>query len=163
MGFLENLATTPYSEWVQASWGWAWALTIHAFGNATVVGLSWIIALRLWGFFRTIPVTSLKTLFPIIWIGVAFQVYSGVTLWISKPHKYVLDWVFDTKFACVILGAALTVIFQRLYNREAAGWQSNGAVSKDAKTWGTAMAIAWGMVTVMGRLTAYLGQLYGGG
>jgi hypothetical protein len=162
VAFLEYLATTPYSDWVQASWGWAWALTIHAFGNATVVGLAWIIALRIWGFFRSVPITSLKTLFPVIWIGVAAQVYSGVTLWISKPHKYVTDWVFDTKFACVVLGAVLTVIFQRLYIREAANWQANG-VSKDGKKWVTAMAIAWGMVTVMGRLTAYLGQLYGGG
>ena len=162
MAFLEYLSTTPYSEWVQASWGWAWALTIHAFGNATVIGLSWIIALRLWGFFRTIPITSLKTLFTPIWIGVVFQVYSGVTLWISKPHKYVLDWVFDVKFACVVIGCVLTVMFQKLYTREAAAWQADG-VTKDAKKWVTAMAIAWGMVTVMGRLTAYLGQLYGGG
>jgi hypothetical protein len=148
---------------VQASWGWAWALTIHAFGNATVVGLAWIIALRLWGFFRSIPYTTVGRLFLFIWIGVAAQVYSGVTLWISKPHKYVADWVFDTKFGFVVLGVILTIIFQRLYNREAAQWQADGAVSKAGKTWVTAMALGWGMVTVMGRLTAYLGQLYGGG
>ena len=162
MAFLEWLMATPYSEWVQVSWVWAWALTLHAYGNATVVGLMWIIALRLWGFFRSIPITTLKTLFPVLWIGVAAQVYSGVTLWISKPHKYVTDWVFDTKFTCVVIGVVLTVIFQRLYTREAADWQANG-VTKNGKTWVTAMAIAWGMVTVMGRLTAYLGQLYGGG
>lgn len=163
MAFLQWLQTTPYSEWVQVSWGWAWALTIHAFGNATVVGLAWIIALRLWGFFRTIPATSLRTLFPFIWIGVVFQVYSGVTLWMSKPAKYVTDWVFDTKFSFVVLGVVTTLIFQKLYTREVADWQSSGVVSKAGKKWVTFMALSWGMVTIMGRLTAYLGQLYGGG
>ena len=163
MAFLDYLQTTAYSEWVQVSWGWAWALTIHAFGNATVVGLAWIIALRLWGFFRTIPTTSLRTLFPFIWVGVAFQVYSGVTLWMSKPGKYVKDWVFDTKFTFVVLGVITTLIFQKLYSREVADWQASGVVSKTGKQWVTIMAICWGMVTIMGRLTAYLGQLYGGG
>lgn len=162
MAFLEYLHQTPYSEWVQASWGWAWALTLHAFGNATVVGLSWIIALRIWGFFRSIPITTARTLFPVIWVGVAIQVYSGLTLWISKPAKYLGDWVFDTKITFVILGVVTTLIFQRLYTAEAAAWQADG-VTKKGKQWVTFMALSWGMVTVMGRLTAYLGQLYGGG
>src|SRR6266436_2736143 len=88
---LEWLAHTPYTIWVQESWGWPLALTIHAFGTATVIGLMSIIGLRLLGQFRTIPYTSLNKLIPLIWIAVVFQAISGFTLWLTKPAQYLAD------------------------------------------------------------------------
>ena len=157
---LEWLGMTPYSEWVKTSWGWAFALTLHAFGNAIVVGLMFIIGLRLWGFFRTIPYPSLRKLFPFIWAGVVCQAYSGPTLWMTKPARYVYDWVFDTKFTLVVIGIVLTVLFQKTLIREAADWQANGAVSKRGMRLVTAACVVWAFVIIMGRLTAYLGSLY---
>ena len=87
---LEWLTNTEYAEWVRESWGWPLALTIHAFGTATVVGLIMIIGLRLFGLFRTIPYTSLSSFFPIIWIAIAFQFISGFTLWMTKPSA--ISW-----------------------------------------------------------------------
>ena len=45
MEMLKALGETPYAEWVKESWGWAAALTVHAFGNAIIVGLVFIIGL----------------------------------------------------------------------------------------------------------------------
>ena len=64
---LEWLAKTEYSQWVRESWGWALALTIHAFCNAMAVGLVLIMAMRLFGLFGAIPSTALPKLFPFIW------------------------------------------------------------------------------------------------
>jgi nitrite reductase/ring-hydroxylating ferredoxin subunit len=55
---LEWLTSTPYADWVRESWGWPLALTVHAFGTATVVGFIFIIGLRLLGLFRTIPMLN---------------------------------------------------------------------------------------------------------
>src|SRR5260370_14596584 len=85
MAVLNWLEHTSYAEWVNESWGWPLALTIHAFGTATVVGLMSIIGLRLLGLFRTIPYTSLNRLVPLDWIAVLCPVVSGFTLWITKP------------------------------------------------------------------------------
>ena len=82
-----------------------WLLLFTIAAQFAMPWLMWIIALRLWGFFRSVPYTSLRKLFPYFWIGFAVQVYSGVTLWMAKPPKYVKDWVFDTKFTLVVLGA----------------------------------------------------------
>src|SRR6266853_1958399 len=96
---LVTLAQTPYATWVRESlWGWPLSLTFHAFGNAAVVGLIFIISLRLLGFFRTIPYTSLNKLFPIIWIAVVVQAMSGFSLWMTKPDQYMRDGVFLAKF-----------------------------------------------------------------
>ena len=157
---LEWLATTEYSQWVRESWGWALALTIHAFGNATVVGLVFIIALRLFGLFRTIPYTALPKLFPFIWVGIVAQFISGLTLWMSKPGRYVKDGVFDIKFTLVIVGVALLIYFQKTLVRESPDWQSAGKVTTKGVRFAAAAALCWAFVIIMGRLTAYLGSLY---
>ena len=157
---LDWLGKTAYSDWVRESWGWALALAIHAFGNAIVVGLVFIIAMRLFGLFRTIPYTSLPKLFPFIWVAIAFQIYSGFTLWMSKPVKYVHDWVFLTKFSLVCIGITLLVYFQRTIAEQSAAWQADGKVTSRGIRFAAAAALCWAFVIIMGRLTAYLGTLY---
>lgn len=157
---LEWLQTTEYSQWVRESWGWALALTIHAFGNAIVVGLVLIMAMRLFGLFRTIPYTALPKLFPFIWVAIGFQVISGFTLWMSKPGRYVKDGVFDIKFSLVVIGVILLVFFQRTITRESPQWQSAGKVTSKGLRFAAAAALCWAFVIIMGRLTAYLGSLY---
>ena len=156
----EWLANTEYAAWVRESWGWPFALTLHAFGNAVVVGLMFIIALRLLGLFRTISYTSLNALIPYIWIGFACQVYSGLTLWSSKPDDYLSDVMFDVKFSFVILGAVLTYYFQGVLKQQSAAWQAAGTVTTNGVQLGAVTALAWAGVLTTGRLTAYLGTLY---
>jgi len=145
---------------VRESWGWALALTVHAFGNAIVVGLVLIMAMRLFGLFRTIPYTALPKLFPFIWVAICFQVASGFTLWMSKPGRYVKDGVFDIKFSLVVIGVILLVYFQRTITRESPDWQKAGKVTSKGLRFAGAAALCWAFVIIMGRLTAYLGSLY---
>jgi hypothetical protein len=156
----EFLQHTAYSAWVRESWGWALALAVHAFGNATVVGLVFIIAMRLFGLFRTLPYTTLPKFFPFIWVAILFQFASGFTLWMSKPGRYVKDPVFDIKFSLVIIGVALLVYFQKTITRESPDWQSAGKVTSRGMVFAGAAALCWAFVIIMGRLTAYLGSLY---
>ena len=157
---LEWLAHTPYAEWVNQSWGWPLALTVHAFGTATVVGLIFIIGLRLAGLFGTIPYAALTKLFPIIWFAIACQVASGVTLWMTKPDQYLADGMFEVKFTLVVIAAVVTWYFHDTMKREAAGWDAKGAVSPRGRKFGAASCLLWAAVTIGGRLTAYLGTLY---
>jgi hypothetical protein len=154
------LEATEYADWVRESWGWPLALTIHAFGTATVVGVTFIIALRLLGLFRTIPYTSLNKLFPLIWIAVVFQVASGFTLWMTKPAQYLTAGMFDSKITFVILGVIVTAYFQGTVRREAAAWEAAGKVSSRGLKFVAATTVLWIAVNVCGRLTAYLTSLY---
>ena len=157
---LDWLANTDYAAWVRQSWGWALALTFHAFGNAIVVGLIFIIALRMLGFFRAIPYTSLNRLLPVIWIALVVQIVSGTTLWMSKPAKYLSDGMFQWKFAFVVLATITTLFFHQMLRRDTPSWQANGTVTVAGKRFVAATALLWAAVLVAGRLTAYLGQLY---
>jgi hypothetical protein len=157
---LEWLANTPYAIWVDESWGWPIALTIHAFGTATVVGLMAIIGLRLLGFFRTIPYASLNRLIPYIWVAVVFQALSGFTLWLTKPAQYLADGMFEVKFTLVVVSIVVMVYFHNIIRREAAAWDAAGTVSSRGVKFVAASCLLWAAVTIAGRLTAYLGSLY---
>jgi hypothetical protein len=136
------------------------ALTIHAFGSALMVGFSFIMLLRLIGLFRTIPAGSLQKLIPIIWVCLVLQFVSGGLLWLTKPARYLTDGLFDVKMFFVILGFFMTMQFQKTIRAEAGGWESSGTISKRGLQFVALTAFAWAGVLVMGRLTAYLGQLY---
>jgi hypothetical protein len=157
---LEWLTHTWYAEWVNTSWGWPLALTIHAFGTATVVGLMFIIGLRLLGLFQTIPYTAMNKLVPLVWIAVACQVISGFTLWMANPAQYLADGMFEVKFTLVVIAIVAMWHFHNTMKREAAGWEAKGTVSSRGIKLGCAACLLWTAVTIGGRLTAYLGSLY---
>jgi hypothetical protein len=156
---VEWLAHTSYAEWVNM-WGWPLALTIHAFGTATVVGLMFIIGLRLFGMFQTIPFTAMNKLVPFVWVAAACQIISGVTLWITKPTQYLADGMFEVKVTLLIIAIVVTWYLHKTMKREAASWESKGAVSSRGLKLVSAACLLWAAVTIGGRLTAYLGSLY---
>jgi hypothetical protein len=157
---LEWLAESPFAMWVDESWGWPLALTIHALGMAVVVGLMTIIGLRLLGAFPAIPYTSLGKLIPLIWISVLLQAISGFTLWVTKPAQYLGDVMFDSKFTLVIIASLWMLYFHITFRREVAAWGAAGTVPSRAVRITAVACLLWAAVTIGGRLTAYLGSLY---
>jgi hypothetical protein len=158
------LESTQYSAWTRGEsfWGWPFALTVHAFGTAIVIGFIFLISLRLFGLFETVPYSSLKRLFPVIWFAFGLQILSGFTLWMTKPSRYVSDGAFLLKFSFVIIGIILTVYFYGIMKREATLWDAKGRVSSHGVNFVAGTLLVWCSVLVAGRLTAYLGSLYTG-
>ncbi len=154
---LEWLEFTPLALWVKESWGWPLALTLHAFGSAVIVGFAFIMSLRLFGMFQTIPLTSLMSLLPYIWACVVLQVCSGFLLWLTKPGRYIAAGVFDFKLGLVVTGIVATMYFQKTLRQEAGLWTSSGTVSARGIKFVALTALVWAAVLIAGRLTAYLG------
>jgi hypothetical protein len=157
---LDWLANTAYAQWVNQSWGWAVALTLHAFGTAIVVSLTFIISLRLLGLFRTIPYSVLPSLIRLIWLGVACQIVSGLSLWTVKPAQYLADGMFEVKMGLLAVAIGVTWYLQRTMKREVPTWEAAGTVSSRGTRIVAAAAFLWASVLIGGRLTAYLGSLY---
>jgi hypothetical protein len=160
---LAGLENSQFSVWVRGElWGWPLALTLHEFGTALVLGFIFIICLRLLGLFETIPYASLNRLFPVIWAALVVQFLSGFALWMTKPTRYVADTAFLLKLLFVIIGIILTAYLYGSIKREATSWDAAGAVSSGGIKFVAPSLLAWCVVLVAGRLTAYLGSLYGG-
>jgi hypothetical protein len=157
---LAGLENSEFSALIRTElWGWPLALTLHEFGTALVLGFIFIICLRLFGIFETIPYASLQRLFPVIWAAVVLQFLTGFALWMSKPTRYVADVAFLLKLLFVIIGIVLTSYLYGFVKREAASWEQGGTVSAPAVKFVAPSLLAWCVVLVAGRLTAYLGSL----
>jgi hypothetical protein len=158
---LASLESSQFAVWARGDslWGWPLALTIHAFGTALVIGFIFIISLRLLGLFETISYSTIKRMFPVIWIAVVLQFLSGFVLWTTKPTLYVDDVAFLLKVALVVVGIVLTLYVYGTIKREAASWDTKGAVSSRGTKFAAATLLVWCTVLVAGRLTAYLGSI----
>jgi hypothetical protein len=156
---LEMLENSPFSVWAKASlWGWPTALTIHVLGTALLIGLLFIINLRLLGLFDTIAYTSLRRLFPAVWAAFAVQLLSGGALWVTKATQYAVDVAFLLKLMLVVAGFILTVYLYGQMKREANSWAA-GTASPRALDYVVPSLLVWCGVIIAGRLTAYLGAL----
>ena len=160
---LAGLENSQFAIWVRGElWGWPLVLSVHALGTAVVIGFIFIINLRLLGFFETIPYASLKRLFPVVWAALVLQFLSGFALWITKPTRYVADVAFLLKFSSVIIGIVLTSYLYGIIKREAASWDTAGAVSSRGGKLAAPALLIWCVVVIASRLTAYLGSVYNG-
>ena len=104
------MENSPFSAWVRGEslWGWAFMVTVHTLATAVVIGLIFVITLRLLGLFETIPYTSLKRLFPVLWVALVLEFATGFVLWATKPTRYTADGAFLLKLLFVIVGIVVS-------------------------------------------------------
>jgi hypothetical protein len=149
VGFLVWLEATGLAEWVRMSTpGYPSMIALHAIGMAVMVGLSLLIDLRVLGWFAGIPLQALQRFFGLAWIGFGINFLSGSALFSAQATSYIVDWVFMTKMALVVLGAITAAILQPAV--------VTGKVSGGTKAVAALAIVFWIVAIIMGRLTAYL-------
>lgn len=76
---------------------------------ALLVGASTVVALRLFGVARGLPLSTLRRLYPFVWAGFWIQVGSGVLLLIGYPTKSLMAPAFYIKLAFIAAGMVVMV------------------------------------------------------
>jgi hypothetical protein len=156
MSFLAWLESTAYAEWIlYGISGWPIMLTAHAFGLAIAVGVIFLMSLRLLGRFTDIPLTSVRELLNLAWIGVAINIFSGLSLFASGATTYVTNIPFIVKITAILIGIAALHYVQRVLKKEATTWASQGIDSK-GKALAWFLIIIWFVAVITGRLIAYI-------
>jgi hypothetical protein len=157
MGFLMWLESTAYAQWILTGLnGWPIMLTTHALGLAIAVGVIFVLDLRLLGLARQIPATSIHQLMSIAWIGIAANIFSGFSLFMTQASYYVTSVPFLFKIGCIIAGIVNLVYVQKLLKREAGSWQQGAALPQQGRLLAGSSLALWGLAVVTGRLIAYL-------
>ena len=148
---------TAYSEWIVAGLlGWPLMLSMHAVGLAIVVGIIFALNLRMLGFFKPIPYAAVDGLLAFGWVGIALNVFSGVSLFMAQATFYVTSIPFIVKITFIILGIANLYYTQGVLKREATSWDASGTITQQG-TWLAITSLAfWTLAVVGGRLIAYL-------
>jgi hypothetical protein len=154
MEFLTWLRDTNAATAIRESdsvWGYPTVLFLHTFGMAILVGLIAAIDLRLLGVGKQLPLSPMKRLFPLIWIGFAINAATGLILFgIDGPAK-IVNPAFPIKLILIAIGMVILLVGQRgIFQRESR--------SRDKILAGLSLAVWAGAVTA-GRLMAYVQKL----
>ena len=152
--FLIWLQNLPLSVWVAESdsiWGYAFLLFVHSLGMGLTAGLAFVICLRLLGVGKSIPVSSLRVLFSLFWIGFALNLISGGILFMTNATGDTRVPVLYVKFVFLGLGVFALSRLRGFIDSE----RSDGAVPRSVRKTAVACLVLWLGVITAGRLIAY--------
>jgi hypothetical protein len=152
--FLETIEGTALSTWIRDSssiFGFWFIISFHALGMSLLVGASIIIALRLLGVGRELPLPILNRLYPIVWAGFWIQIVSGILLLIAYPTKSLTAPVFYSKLAFI---ATAMVVMVRLRKTLPSGID-DAPVAPGMQSLASWSLVLWFSAITAGRLIAY--------
>jgi hypothetical protein len=154
---LASLDQSAFSQWLLSSnsiWAYPTVLTLHTFGMMVLVGAALMVDLRLLGFARAIPITSMRRLFGVMWGAFWLNLVTGTMLFIADATKRATQPLFLVKLALVALGIVTLVLIKRsMFD----GRQEPVVITGSAKRLALASLLVWCAAITAGRLLAYVG------
>src|SRR5258708_8903491 len=134
------LEHTDLSMWVRGDSMLAFPsiLTVHVLGTGFLAGTSSVIALRILGFARQVPLGLLEKFYPILWVALPGNVVSGTLLLIGYPYKAFTNPLFYVKLSLIGLAVYLVV---KIRNEVLRNPQGNERPA-DAAAWRRARVLA---------------------
>jgi hypothetical protein len=130
----------------ESIWGYPIVLSSHAVGMATVLGVAWMLCLRVLGFAKGISITSFDKLFLVGWAGFILNLISGIILFAGSASVYFYQWTFQLKLGAIIAGGILLKFVMNAVRANAANQKLLAALC----------AACWLVGVVTGRLMAYI-------
>ncbi len=130
-------------------------LTIHSVGLALLVGLLFVIDLRVLGLGRGMPVASLRRFMKVVWLGFWANAISGTLLFCISPLKFLDSTTFRFKLSFIFVGLVIAWVLNSSLLKVGDEYApiSNPTVRQRALA---ALSIAcWVSAIVAGRLLAY--------
>jgi uncharacterized membrane protein len=97
---------------VNLKWGWPASETVHFIGLSLLFGVVLLVDLRMLGFLKGIPYSTLHRLLPWGVLGFGVNVVTGILFFIGAPPDfYVNNPVFIWKLALILVAGANTLYF----------------------------------------------------
>jgi hypothetical protein len=154
LDYLQNL---PLADWVRSSpslFAYTTVLTAHAVGLAIVVGINTIIGLRLLGVAQGIPLSGLRRLYGVVWVGFFINLISGLLLFIAEAHSMAAMVAFWGKISLIAVGMIVAELLKRFYFSDVASVQA-GVVTRVGRNLAIISLVSWYLALIVGRLTGY--------
>ena len=152
---LDWLENTAIARMVQESmWGYPIVLSSHAVGMAILVGIVLMINFRVLGLAPKVPISALKTMYKIAFVGVVINVLSGSMLFVANADAFYESTPFRLKIILLVVGTTLLVnLARRIFSSSDSAPEY--VPTRQVKLLALVSSIVWIGVIVMGRLIAY--------
>ncbi len=132
-----------------SEWGYPIVLSLHAVGMAVLVGVSLILAMRVLGLGKEIPVTALGPYWSAAFWGFIVNLLSGAALFTGSASTLFYNTAFQIKLIGVVIGLALTWWLVKICVR------GTGEVSTSHRGIAGGSVVAWAVALIAGRLIGY--------
>ena len=149
--WLQNLSLPVWVAESDSIWGYAFALFVHAVGMGLTAGIAFVICLRLLGVGVLIPVSSLRGLFRLFWIGFAINLISGIILFMTDATGIAHVPVYYAKLICLALALVTTVQIRAFIDSD----RSDDEIPPRIRKIAVLSIVLWLGVIATGRLIAY--------
>lgn len=127
-------------------------MTAHTMGLAALVGACWVLDLRLLGVGRTTPLSAYGWVFPVVNLGLAVNLITGVLLFVKNATTWGTAMPFLIKMVLVVASVATIVPIRRFV---LAAGADQIEVSDQARRLAIASIVLWAAAVTAGRLLAY--------
>ena len=108
----QPLARVIGDAMVNLKWGWPASETVHFIGLSLLFGVVLLVDLRMLGFLKGIPYSTLHRLLPWGVLGFGVNVVTGILFFIGAPPDfYVNNPVFIWKLALILVAGANALYF----------------------------------------------------
>lgn len=160
------LDTSPFATWVNtAPWPYPTFLSLHGLGMAVMVGITTMVALRVLGFPKSVPLGGYRATAPYLIGAFAVNAMSGTALFVAMASELAVNISFQLKLVAIVIGLFVT---WRMYKGSvaAAQAQSDAGLGEYLPTgrdraWAIAALLIWGVsVITSGRLIAYVKPVF---
>ena len=154
LSFYQTLEQSSFSSWLLSSnsiWAYPTVLTVHTGAMMMMVGVSWMVDLRLVGFGKNIPLEALKSMFKLLWIAFPVSLATGTALFVADASKRGTSVLFLIKML-LILAALLLMRVLRSHLSD----MDPTVVSGTAKRLAFLSMAVWALAVTAGRLLAYI-------
>ena len=158
--FLLRLQESDFGVWVSSAptlLAYPTILMLHTVGLAMVVGPAAVLDLRLLGFGARMPISALRGVFRMMWLGFAINASTGIALFISEADDKGMKWIFWVKMIAIVLALIVTSRLKKtVYGESRNTPKSADLVPPQAKSLAVASLAFWFAAIAAGRLMAYI-------
>jgi hypothetical protein len=158
MSILASIEQSGLSTWVRESnslLAYPLILFLHTVGMGVVAGISALIALRVLGCAREVPLAGVRKMYPYMWAGFYLNAATGIVLFLIDGTTKSVDPDFYIKLVFI----AAAVVLMRKIDSNVFGdpLLEKRPIQMNGKVLAFASIVCWMGAITAGRLLAYVG------
>lgn len=149
-------------SWFVTHYPWVWpaAETLHFVGLSLLVGIAGLFDLRLIGFFKSLPISTLHPMMRWAIAGFIVNLATGFLFFAGDPFQYIDNVAFHYKMLFVALAGANAMLFELLISKRTLTVGAGQHAPTLARVIGAASLFSWLSVLYWGRMLAFIGNAF---
>ena len=156
MSFLQWLENSLLGYSVgSVSWVYPWVNAFHSVGMGFLVGVVFMICLRVLGF-GGFPIAPLEKYLLVVRSAFVLSLATGFALFAADAERFFFSPTFRIKALLIVLGGVTAWRLSKMVFSDGAAWSNAGDAPLTAKVIAGVSLIFWVGAIFAGRLTAYL-------